>query len=64
MPHAKADPSRDRLRRASDLHRLTNAEVRRAALDQVDRYAVLVEALRATIRALRLPSSSGPGRPR
>lgn len=52
MRHRKSDPVRERLRLASHLHRLTNAKVRKAALDQVDRYAALVQALRAAIDRL------------
>lgn len=44
--------ARERLERASRRHRATDAEVRKAALDQVDRHAALVETLRATLDRL------------
>lgn len=42
----------ERLKQASRQHRLSNAQVRKAALDQVDRHAILVATLRATLDRL------------
>lgn len=42
----------ERLKQASRQHRASNAQVRKAALDQVDRHAMLVATLKVTLDRL------------
>jgi hypothetical protein len=42
----------ERLKQASRQHCASNAQVRKAALDQVDRHAILVATLKATLDRL------------
>jgi hypothetical protein len=48
----KRKPATERLERASRQHRISDAQVRKAALDQVDRHAILLATVRATLDRL------------